>query len=38
MKDLGASLTEQAKMKSAQVFLGPRINIHRDPHGGRIFE
>ncbi|KAL3455811.1 putative glycosyl hydrolase [Aspergillus heterothallicus] len=38
MEDLGASLAEQAKLKSAQVILGPTINIHRDPRGGRNFE
>jgi beta-glucosidase len=28
----------QAKSKSVQVVLGPNINLHRDPRGGRNFE
>ncbi|OLN96828.1 putative beta-glucosidase I 2 [Colletotrichum chlorophyti] len=35
---LGEQLANQARMKSAQVVLGPTINIHRDPRGGRNFE
>ncbi|KAG7139927.1 Beta-glucosidase like protein [Verticillium longisporum] len=35
---LGGELAHQARMKSAQVVLGPTINIHRDPRGGRNFE
>ncbi|RDW87086.1 glycoside hydrolase family 3 protein [Aspergillus mulundensis] len=38
MEELGACLAQQAKLKSAQVILGPTINIHRDPRGGRNFE
>ncbi|KAL4748228.1 hypothetical protein BDW72DRAFT_205812 [Aspergillus terricola var. indicus] len=38
MEELGAALADQAKLKSAQVVLGPTINIHRDPRGGRNFE
>ncbi|KAL6233336.1 hypothetical protein BDW75DRAFT_252095 [Aspergillus navahoensis] len=38
MEDLGAALADQAKLKSAQVILGPTINIHRDPRGGRNFK
>ncbi|KAL4811965.1 putative glycosyl hydrolase [Aspergillus spinulosporus] len=38
MEELGAELAYQAKLKSAQVVLGPTINIHRDPRGGRNFE
>ncbi|KAL4907726.1 hypothetical protein BDW74DRAFT_189166 [Aspergillus multicolor] len=38
MKELGGCLAQQAKLKSAQVILGPTINIHRDPRGGRNFE
>jgi beta-glucosidase len=38
MEELGNSLAHQAKLKSAQVILGPTINIHRDPRGGRSFE
>lgn len=35
---LGKELAHQARLKSAQVVLGPTINIHRDPRGGRNFE
>jgi beta-glucosidase len=35
---LGEQLAHQARMKSSQVVLGPTINIHRDPRGGRNFE
>ncbi|KAK0654902.1 thermostable beta-glucosidase B [Cercophora newfieldiana] len=35
---LGEQLARQAKLKGAQVVLGPTINIHRDPRGGRNFE
>ncbi|KAK0611310.1 glycoside hydrolase superfamily [Immersiella caudata] len=35
---LGEQLAHQAKLKSVQVVLGPTINIHRDPRGGRNFE
>ncbi|KAL2843353.1 glycoside hydrolase superfamily [Aspergillus pseudoustus] len=38
LEDLGEKLATQAKMKSAQVVLGPNINMHRDPRGGRNFE
>ncbi|KAH2305861.1 hypothetical protein KXV47_008217 [Aspergillus fumigatus] len=38
MEELGRALAYQAKLKSAQVILGPTINIHRDPRGGRNFE
>ncbi|KAL5049074.1 glycoside hydrolase superfamily [Aspergillus fruticulosus] len=38
MEELGAALAEQAKLKSAQVILGPTINIHRDPRGRRNLE
>ncbi|KAL2787803.1 glycoside hydrolase superfamily [Aspergillus keveii] len=38
LEDLGEKLAKQAKMKSAQVVLGPNINMHRDPRGGRNFE
>jgi beta-glucosidase len=38
LDDLGEKLAKQAKMKSAQVVLGPNINMHRDPRGGRNFE
>lgn len=35
---LGEQLAQQARLKSAQVILGPTINIHRDPRAGRNFE
>ncbi|KPI39357.1 putative beta-glucosidase I [Cyphellophora attinorum] len=35
---LGEELARQARLKSAQVVLGPTINIHRDPRAGRNFE
>jgi beta-glucosidase len=35
---MGRAVTEQAKHKAAQVVLGPTVNIHRDPRGGRNFE
>lgn len=38
MFTLGEELAHQAKLKSAQVILGPTLNIHRDPRGGRNFE
>ncbi|KAL5347515.1 hypothetical protein ACLOAV_007827 [Pseudogymnoascus australis] len=34
----GKKLAAQAKSKSAQVILGPSMNMHRDPRGGRNFE
>jgi beta-glucosidase len=36
--EVGAKLALQAKSKSAQVILGPVLNLHRDPRGGRNFE
>ncbi|KAG5660802.1 hypothetical protein KAF25_002445 [Fusarium avenaceum] len=35
---VGTHLAKQARMKGAQVVLGPTINIHRDPRAGRNFE
>ncbi|KAF5672022.1 thermostable beta-glucosidase b [Fusarium heterosporum] len=35
---VGTHLAKQARMKGAQVILGPTINIHRDPRAGRNFE
>lgn len=32
------ALGKQARLKSAQAILGPTMNIHRDPRGGRNFE
>lgn len=38
MFTLGEHLARQAKLKSAQVVLGPTLNIHRDARAGRNFE
>lgn len=38
IEEMGRSVAAQGKYKSAQVVLGPTINIHRDPRGGRNFE
>ncbi|KAF4628308.1 hypothetical protein G7Y89_g9843 [Cudoniella acicularis] len=35
---MGKSLAIQAKKQKCNVILGPTINIHRDPRGGRNFE
>jgi beta-glucosidase len=35
---LGAALAEEARTKGAQVVLGPTVNLHRHPFGGRHFE
>lgn len=35
---MGQSVAAQGRHKAAQVVLGPTINIHRDPRGGRNFE
>jgi len=34
----GAVLAEEAKRKGVDVVLGPTINLHRSPYGGRHFE
>ena len=34
----GTAIAEEAKTKGVQVVLGPTINIHRTPLGGRNFE
>lgn len=38
LSKIGGKLALQAKSKSAQVLLGPVLNLHRDPRGGRNFE
>jgi len=38
MGQLGTALASQARQKDIQVVLGPALNIHRDPRGGRNFE
>jgi beta-glucosidase len=35
---VGQALADEAKMKGAQVLLGPTVNIQRGPLGGRNFE
>ncbi|KAF9767712.1 hypothetical protein IL306_015087 [Fusarium sp. DS 682] len=38
LEKIGRELTRQAKIKHAQIILGPTINIQRDPRAGRNFE
>jgi len=38
IEELGRSLGVEAKTKDADMLLGPTINIHRHPTGGRHFE
>ena len=38
IKTLGEELASEAKLKDVDVLLGPTINIHRHPLGGRHFE
>ena len=38
VKNLGGALGEEAQAKDVDVLLGPTINIHRHPLGGRHFE
>ena len=38
IRRLGVALGEEAKIKDVDVLLGPTINIHRHPLGGRHFE
>ncbi|KAF5012009.1 hypothetical protein FDECE_1915 [Fusarium decemcellulare] len=38
LEKMGCELTRQAKIKHAQLILGPTINIQRDPRAGRNFE
>lgn len=38
IEKVGAAIAEEAKSKGVQVVLGPTINIHRTPIGGRNFE
>ena len=37
-QEVGQALAREAKMKGAQVLLGPTVNIQRSPLGGRNFE
>lgn len=38
MYQFGHEVGIQAKLKAVQVVIGPNINLHRDPRGGRNFE
>ena len=38
VRRVGRALAEEARRKGAQVLLGPTVNIHRHPLGGRHFE
>ena len=38
MERLGEQLADQARVNNCHVILGPTVNIHRDPRGGRNFE
>ena len=38
VKKIGVALGEEAQAKNVDVLLGPTINIHRHPLGGRHFE
>ncbi|KAK3377704.1 glycosyl hydrolase family 3 N terminal domain-containing protein [Podospora didyma] len=38
LRETGEKMGEEAKLKSVHVILGPTINMHRSPLGGRGFE
>lgn len=38
VKKMGAALGQEARTKSVHVILGPTVNLHRSPLGGRHFE
>ncbi len=38
VREVGAALGEEARTKHAHVLLGPTVNMHRSPLGGRHFE
>lgn len=38
IEQVGRALGQEAKSKGAQVLLGPTVNLHRSPLGGRHFE
>lgn len=38
IQEVGRALAQETKTKNAQVLLGPTVNLHRTPLGGRNFE
>jgi beta-glucosidase len=38
VEQVGAAIAEDARTKGAHVLLGPTVNLHRSPLGGRNFE
>ena len=38
LQEVGRALGQETKSKGAQVLLGPTVNLHRHPLGGRHFE
>lgn len=38
MLQLGEALGQQAQLKGVATIMGPGVNLHRDPRGGRNFE
>ena len=38
LREIGSLLGLEARRKSAHVLLGPNVNLHRTPVGGRTFE
>lgn len=38
LADVGAFLAEEAVRNQTQIVLGPTVNLHRSPLGGRVFE
>jgi len=38
LEEIGTALATEARSKGAQILLGPTVNLHRSPLGGRNFE
>ena len=38
MELVGVELGKECRLKDVQILIGPTINLHRDPRGGRNFE